>query len=350
MSSFQYVTSAGAAKNFDAPDQESAMKMLSTFADRDPSSGIRMVTAPDAAAPPVVQPGQGAAWNAGAPPNGGTGGTGDTPPPPAPVVDPNQAARENAAKDLGYATFDDFMKDVTAKPSQSTQDFYTTAYNAAGLPDLLSKIGAKKDALNSALGTVNDNPWYDEAFRRGEASRLQTLANGDIANLQADYNARLANVHDLVTRETADQAANDKVNATKLNYLHQAVQDSLANQKAADTVAVATQKADAAPPKTISSPTTSNVYQYNPTTKQFEQVQKAVPKPVAPAKPKSPTPPPTDKTVATFTKALANRTTLNKAGTREQFIRQLQAQFPGIVPDDIAAAVYKAYPDHYDGK
>jgi len=303
---------------------------------------------PRAAAPsPAAQPPQAAA---------GTGtaftpalATTPTPASAPPAPDPTQAARESAAQDLGYPTFDAFMQDVTAKPSQPTQDFYTSAYNAAGLPDLLTKISAKKDALNSALGTVNDNAWYEEAFRRGEASRLQTLANGDIANLQADYNARLANVHDLVTRETADQAANDRVNATKLSYLHQTVQDSLASQKAADSVAVATQKADATPPKTISSPTTSNVYQYDPTTKQFNLVQKAVPKPPAAGKTSSATSA-ADKTVATFTKALANRTTLTKAGTREQFIRQLEAQFPDINPAHISAAVYKAYPDHYDGK
>lgn len=302
--------------------------------------------------PPQVAPGTGTAYTAAPTPAPA--------PAPAPATDPDQAAREAAATSLGYPTFDAFLQDVTAKPSKTTEQFYNDAYNTAGLPDLLSKIAAKKDALNSALGTVNDNPWYDEAFRRGEASRLQTLANGDISNLQADYNARLANVHDLVTRETADMAATDKVNVTKLNYLHQAVQDSqasqkataataAADQKAAATVTAAKLKADATPPKTISSPTTSNVYQYDPTTKQFNLVQKAVPKPPAAGKTASVTSA-ADKTVATFTKALANRTTLNKAGTREQFARQLQARFPSINPDDIAAAVYKAYPDHYDGK
>jgi hypothetical protein len=232
-------------------------------------------SAPSAAGqPPQIAPGTGAAYTPS--PDSAPAPTPDA---NAPAADPNQAARESAAQDLGYPTFDAFMQDVTAKPSQSTQDFYTSAYNSAGLPDLLTQIAAKKDALNSALGTVNDNPWYDEAFRKGEAGRLQTLATGDINNLQADYNARLANVHDLVTRETADQATNDKVNATKLNYMQQAVQDSLASQKAADTVSVATQKADAAPPKTITSPSTSNVYQYNPSTKSFDLVQKGVPKP-----------------------------------------------------------------------
>jgi hypothetical protein len=51
-----------------------------------------------------------------------------------------------------------------------------------------------------------------------------------------------------------------------------------------------------------------------------------------------------------FNKDLTNRTTLNKAGTREQFIRQLQTQYPTINPNDIARKVYETYPDGYDKK
>lgn len=288
MNSFQYVTSAGATKNFDAPDQDSAMRMLSSFADRDPSSGVRMVTAPATAQPPAVQPGQGAAWNPGAPP---AGGTGDTPPAAAPVLDPDQQARDSAAKDLGYTTFDDFLKDVTAKPDKSTEQFYNDAYTTAGLPDLLNQISGKKNALNQALGTVNDNPWYDEAFRRGEASRLQTLAGNDIKNLQDEYQLRLGNVHDLVARETADLAQTSSLAKTKLDYLHQRIQEAqataketAAEKKAADNAAATAAKDATAAAKlqTVTAPTTSNVYQYDPTTKEFKLVQKAVPKPVTP--------------------------------------------------------------------
>jgi len=41
-------------------------------------------------------------------------------------------------------------------------------------------------------------------------------------------------------------------------------------------------------------------------------------------------------------------TSWNKEGTREQFIRVLQAQNPDIDPSDIARKVYEVYPDGYD--
>ena len=38
----------------------------------------------------------------------------------------------------------------------------------------------------------------------------------------------------------------------------------------------------------------------------------------------------------------------NGQGTREQFIRQLRAKFPGIDPNDIAIKVYQTYPDDFN--
>ena len=49
-----------------------------------------------------------------------------------------------------------------------------------------------------------------------------------------------------------------------------------------------------------------------------------------------------------FNKSLVDRNALDKAGTREQFIRQLQAQYPQIDPSDIARKVYETYPDFYN--
>ena len=52
--------------------------------------------------------------------------------------------------------------------------------------------------------------------------------------------------------------------------------------------------------------------------------------------------------VASFRKSLASISSIKSAGTREQFIRQLQAQYPQIDPNDIAASVYKTYPDNWE--
>lgn len=49
-----------------------------------------------------------------------------------------------------------------------------------------------------------------------------------------------------------------------------------------------------------------------------------------------------------FSAKLVDRKALNDAGTREQFIRQLQAQYPQIDKNDIARKVYEIYPDNYN--
>lgn len=57
------------------------------------------------------------------------------------------------------------------------------------------------------------------------------------------------------------------------------------------------------------------------------------------------------KKVDSFNKSLANSTALMRTSnpiTREQFIRQLQAEYPDINPDQISQAVYKTYPDNYN--
>lgn len=53
-------------------------------------------------------------------------------------------------------------------------------------------------------------------------------------------------------------------------------------------------------------------------------------------------------TIQKFGTALVNRSELDKAGTREQFIRQLEAQFPTIDPASIQEYVYGTYPDNYN--
>lgn len=54
------------------------------------------------------------------------------------------------------------------------------------------------------------------------------------------------------------------------------------------------------------------------------------------------------KIITKFNADLATPNLLKVAGTREQFIRQLQAKYPEIDPSDIATAVYSTYPDGYE--
>ncbi|HSY52459.1 MAG TPA: LysM peptidoglycan-binding domain-containing protein [Thermoanaerobaculia bacterium] len=183
----------------------------------------------------------------------GTGST-STNSPPSAVPDASQ--NDLLAQQLGYKDYTDAITQLTAPPPSAT-DFYNTAYASAGLPDILNQIASKKDALNSALGVVNDNPWYDEAFRKGEAGRLQTLADADINNLQTNYNTRLASVHDLVTQHTSDSSMTDAANKARLSYL--------------ETQAKANADALAAGPKTVTGGN-GEVYAWNPTTQTFDSV------------------------------------------------------------------------------
>jgi len=356
MPTFQYISKAGAPATIDAADETSALKSITGLAD--PSSGVRLMpatspapVAPAAPTAPVTPDYSKAAEAAGA---AGLGAK-DYQALLGPTPEEQKAAQDEIAKQFGFENADAFFKDAFSKPSQTTEQFYKDAYTAAGIPDLVSKISSKKNALASALNTVNDNPWYDEAFRRGEASRLQTLANVDISNLQDEYNLRLGHVHDLVTQHATDLGQEDKIRSARLSYLQTAAKtaaESAAQTRASSNLSSYLKgKESTQKPQTVTAPTTSNVYSYDPVTGGFKLVQTAVPKaPSSKSSSKAAPQSQEQKTVAAFNKAVANRTTLTKAGTREQFIRQLQAQYPQIDPNDIARKVYDTYPDHFDGK
>jgi LysM repeat protein len=277
-----------------------------------------------------------------------------------------QLHRDNLAKELGYDGYGSLTKELFTKPSQSTQQFYEQAYNAAGLDQKLAEITAKKQKLNEALGTVNDNPWYDEAYRRGEAARLQNMANADIKSLEEEYNLRHGRVKDLVSTHATDLGSEEKLREARFNYLENALKERLSNvgSERAKTYFndYATGKQSVEKPKTVSVGPNSTLYEWDSTNQTFvPALQRNTPAPGTPGTPPTPTrksvppkpvPPKStnNKVVTAFNKALGNRNVIDKAGSREQFIRQLQAQFPEIHSEDIARKVYETYPDHFDGQ
>jgi hypothetical protein len=361
---FQYVNKARALATIDAPTYDAAMSSAPDIA---PDSGMRQL--PDSG--PSAAPAQ---PSASAQPSAGTAtaganygdtarkageagiGLGDLQSLFGPTPEEQKAARDEIAKQFGYDTEDAFIADAFRKPSQTTEQFYQSAYDAAGLPTILSGITTKKDALNRALGVVNDNPWYDEAFRRGEAARLQDLAGTDIQNLLNEYNLKHGHVKELVSHNATDLGQDEKIRTARLNYLESAAKERVSGKGASRALEYIPQyvegkkaSAPAERPQTVSVPGTNNVYQYNPTTGAWDLIQKAQPKPVGKAGSGSGSSD-EQKTIDAFNKALSNRTEMNRAGSREQFIRQLQAAYPDIDPNDIARKVYETYPDHYDGK
>jgi hypothetical protein len=257
-------------------------------------------------------------------------GTGfGTPVPAQPVTDLN-TAHDEVAKQLGFNSYQDAL-DKLGAPSEDTTKFYNDAYTSAGLDTLSNTIASKQSDLNTALGKINDNPWLDEANRVGRSRNLQLLANGDIKNLQSEYNTKLKSVHDLVAQHSKDIASTDAINKAKLALL-----ESQAKAYAAQSATQ--QKQATAAPKTIKG-ANGATFQWNEKTGTFDQI--------LPGKTVSTDP---NTVLPKFNKDLTNRTTLNKAGTREQFIRQLQTQYPTINPNDIARKVYETYPDGYDKK
>jgi hypothetical protein len=255
-------------------------------------------------------------------------GTGfGTPVPAQPVTDLN-TAHDEVAKQLGFNSYQDALAKLGA-PSEDTTKFYNDAYTSAGLDALANTIAGKQSDLNTALGKINDNPWLDEANRVGRSRNLQLLANGDIKNLTNEYNTKLKSVHDLVTAHSKDLATTDAMNKAKLTLL-----ESQAKSLAAE--AATKQKQDNAAPKTIKG-ANGATFQWNTKTNSFDQI--------LPGKTVSTDP---NTVLPKFNKDLANRTTLDKAGTREQFIRQLQTLYPTINPNDIARKVYETYPDGYE--
>jgi LysM repeat protein len=273
-----------------------------------------------------------------------------------PTPEEQKAARDEIAKQFGYDSEDAFMAEAFKKPSKTTEDFYQSAYDAAGLPTILSGITTKKDALSRAIGVVNDNPWYDEAFRRGEASRLQDLAGRDIDNLLDEYNLKHGHVKELVGRYSTDIGDEEKIRTARLNYLESAAKQRVSGKGASRALEYIPQyvegKKAATPPEkpqTVSVPGTSDLYQYNPATGAFELVRagRAPVRGGSGSGSGSGSTSDEKKVIAAFNKAIANRAALNRAGTREQFIRELQAEYVDIDPNDIARKVYETYPDNY---
>jgi len=192
----------------------------------------------------------------------GTGTGFGTPTPALPVTD-LATAHDEVAKQLGFNGYQDAITKLQA-PTKSETDLYNAAYSAAGLDALQTKINARQNDLNTATGTINDNPWLDESSRVGRVRNLTTLANGDIKNWENEYKTKLQAVHDLVTRETADQTNLSTTNKNKLALL-----ESQAKELAAQAATQA--KTQAAKPPTIKG-ATGATYQWNPTTQTFDQI------------------------------------------------------------------------------
>lgn len=165
---------------------------------------------------------------------------------------------------------------VFEKPSKSSEQIYSQAYDAAGLKDLKGKIADLLDDINqkreeaaNAIGSVNENPFLVETSRVGRGKRILDQLETQIGNkltqveqLQSLYNSGLSEVEKLVTRQTADFGANQAIDEKKLNFLLNQKENE---QTRADKLAEA--------PTTIGSSETG-VYRWDRDTQSFVQIIK----------------------------------------------------------------------------
>lgn len=188
-----------------------------------------------------------------------------------PSAEEQQAAKDELAKNFGYSDFNAFTADAFTKPSQNTQQIYESAYKAAGLDQLFSKISDRRQKLLDTEEQINDNPWLSEASRSGRVGRIRDKLNAEIANLQSEYDTTHNEVKDLVTRNSEDFNTNAKIAEARMNWLTKAIEEK-ANSSTAKNLATYLSDYTAGKnaqekPQTIT--VGDDVYQWDPLTKKF---------------------------------------------------------------------------------
>ncbi len=259
--------------------------------------------------------------------------------------------KDSLAQTFGYGTFDDFAKEVFSKPSKTTEQYYKEAYSAAGLDKIRANIEKRRADLAQAEFAINDNPWLSEASRNGRAGNLQQLANDEIANWENQYKLGLGEVQNLVGTYADDLGTDEKMKEARFNYLLKAAEEE-ASKRGTERLrtnlpSYLSGKQASEKPDTISVGEGNAVYQWDSQANAFKLLTSR-PKTYAPkttSATSSSGTSSTDKLVTAFRKSLANRVALTRAGNRDQFIRELQAQYPNIEPEDIKRAVMETYPN-----
>jgi hypothetical protein len=177
--------------------------------------------------------------------------------------------------------------------SEGTVQFYTDAYNQAGLGDLKTRIMDLADQINTANGQYTDangqiteNPFLSEASRTQRAQELYQTNLSRISNLTNEqnqlkylYTQGLTEVNGLVTKYTNDFQTNRDQSVAKLNYLTSYAEKlgtAATNVKAQQVYRympdyLSTYAKTASSQKTIGSPQQGQ-WQWNPDTQTFEQV------------------------------------------------------------------------------
>lgn len=207
----------------------------------------------------------------------------------------SQAEKDAIRAGLGI---DKLEQSVFSRPSQSTEQLFSSAYSAAGLADIKAKYAALNDEISrsradyaAVQGKVNENPFLSETSRQGRLKNAGDLFEQQINNkinqqsqLGALYSQGLNEVSGLVGRQSADYQAGKQLDTQNLQYLL-----SKAEQQTTALQSEKTAKAKRYLPDFLSSLTASKkpetigsneagYFRWNPTTGSFEQVVAPKPK------------------------------------------------------------------------
>jgi hypothetical protein len=117
-------------------------------------------------------------------------------------------------------------------------DIYNTALS--GVSDLQTQLDAKKTARDTALATVNDNPFYTEATRVGKQGKVNEAATNDINTLQGQIDSAKADAQVRVNIATQQYNIDDKNYQNQIQKLNILISSgAIANASSSDIAQIA---------------------------------------------------------------------------------------------------------------
>lgn len=202
----------------------------------------------------------------------------------------SQAESDAIAKELGIPTVEG---ELFKKPSQTSQQFYQSAYDTSGLSDVKAKIQALNDdiakersLLTDAIGKVDENPFLTETSRVGRGKRILDQAEQKINNKLAQakqyqdlYDTGINEINNMVTRNQNDFTTDQTINTAKLNYLQKKAEqqvsllkDSKTKTSTASNLPSYLKGAEGTKTPTVIGNSESGFFKYDSTTGKFVQV------------------------------------------------------------------------------
>lgn len=133
----------------------------------------------------------------------------------------NARQQEKYGNGGGDASYEDSNM-FSQQPTIDLNEMYTASMNDPELKSLEQEINTKKTALNTAMSNINDNPWYSEATRVGKLSKLQSMANAEMAVLSDQVAQKKADAQvklNIATQQYNIESQQYQNNLSKLNML-----------------------------------------------------------------------------------------------------------------------------------